>query len=440
MRSIPGDLSTDLQPPLRIPLVHFVVALCFLLAGSVVGLILTGTGAAISIRLASVHLLLIGWVSLTILGAMTQFVPVWSGVRLHSHQLATIQLPLVGVGLLGLAGGFGVGDFDVLVGGALLVFVGFGVFVYNIGRTLWSARPWDVTETHFALGVGFFLLAVAVGTTLALDFRFRVYPVGSIIRTNVISAHVTLAVFGGVLATIVGALYQLAPMFTQARDSRTDRRIRRVESGVFPVSVLGLAVGRLFDVTILAALSGLGVGIAVLLIALFVSRQLYAATVQYSPMLPRYAIAAVLGIVWSISAGYAWILDPVSPTTRFGFGETGPILLFGMIGFVIVGTLYHVIPFLIWVHRYSHRVGFEPVPMIDDLYDPRLERFDLAITTLGTGLVFLGELVWPQISAVGTALVVTGVFIFVTNMARTVTTHAPDVFARSSNGADTADE
>lgn len=440
MRSIPGDLSTDVQPPLRIPLFHFLVALVFLLAGSLLGVLLTANLVPGSTRFVTVHLLLLGFVSLTILGAMTQFVPVWSGVRLHSHRLAAMQLPLVGLGLLGLAVGYAVGAFDVVAGGSILAFAGFGVFVYDVGRTLLSVRPWDVTESHFALAVGFFLFAVAIGTTLALDFRYRLYPIGSVGRTNAIDAHLTLAVFGGILATIIGALYQLAPMFTQADTSRFDRSVRAVELRIFPVGVLALAGGRLFDVAFVATLGGFAVAISVAAFVLFLGRQLSAATVIPGPMLPRYGVATILGGLWALSAGYAWLLDPVSSTTRFGFGEIGTVLLFGTIGFVIVGTLYHVVPFLIWVHRYSYRVGFEPVPMIDDLYESRLERLDLAIMTLGTGVLLVGTLGLSGGSEIGSAVLVAGVFIFLTNVARTVTTHAADVFVPVAADAGAAEE
>src|SRR6056297_3587132 len=105
MSAVPGNVDTDQQPPMTVPLRHFVIALAFLLAGT--GL---GVGAALGrvsglASLAHVHLLLAGWVCVTIMGAMTQFVPVWSGVKLHSRRLAVAQLWLVVVGLTGFATG-----------------------------------------------------------------------------------------------------------------------------------------------------------------------------------------------------------------------------------------------------------------------------------------------------------------------------------------------
>ncbi|MFB6252032.1 MAG: hypothetical protein ABEI27_10185 [Halobellus sp.] len=64
-------------------------------------------------------------------------------------------------------------------------------------------------------------------------------------------------------------------------------------------------------------------------------------------------------------------------------------LVFGAIGFVVLGTLYHVISFIIWVHRYSDRLGSESVPMIDDLCDARLARVDLVAVSTGTVVLTL---------------------------------------------------
>jgi len=52
-------------------------------------------------------------------------------------------------------------------------------------------------------------------------------------------------------------------------------------------------------------------------------------------------------------------------------------------GFVVVGSLYHVVPFIVWLDRYADRVGLERVPAIDDLYDARVATVDLAATLGG---------------------------------------------------------
>ncbi|MFC6735629.1 hypothetical protein ACFQEQ_05180, partial [Halolamina salina] len=103
MSAIPGDVDADRQPPMTVPLRHFLVASAFLPLGAVAGLAAVADFRLGLLSLAHAHLLLVGWVCLTIAGAMTQFVPVWSGVDLHSNRLAALQLPLIAGGLVGFA-------------------------------------------------------------------------------------------------------------------------------------------------------------------------------------------------------------------------------------------------------------------------------------------------------------------------------------------------
>ncbi|MFC7324287.1 hypothetical protein ACFQMF_06795 [Halorubrum rutilum] len=439
MRGVPGDLTTSTRPPTTIPLRHFLVGLAFLAAGGALALSrvagVPGAGAPLG-GIAVAHLLLVGWVCLTILGAMTQFVPVWSGVELHSERLATLQLVAVAVGVGGFAGGLRVGrpaDAALFAG---LIVLGFAVFVYNLARTLWRARPLDVTEGHFAFALGFLALAAVLGGSLAADYRWGVLAPLGLSRIAVVDAHVTLAVLGAVLATVFGALYQLGPMFTQTDSLPVEERLARVETAAYPVGVTLLAGGRLFRVAPLAALGGLLAAGGAAAAGGVLLRRLRDATAPATPMLPRYAVVAVATLAWSATAAATWVVDPFGPAVRFGHPGVGPVLLGALVGFVVVGSLYHVVPFIVWLDRYADRVGLERVPAIDDLYDARVATADLAATVLGAALLLAAALS-PALASVGPgtglsagvvrplggALVVAGALLFAANAVATVVRH-----------------
>jgi len=439
MRGVPGDLTTSTRPPTTVPLRHFLVALAFLVAGGALALSrvagVPGARAPLG-GIAVAHLLLVGWACLTILGATTQFVPVWSGVELHSERLATLQLVAVAVGVGGFAGGLWLGrpaDAALFAG---LMLLGFAAFVYNLARTLWRARPLDVTEGHFALALGFLSLAAVLGGGLAADYRWGVLAPLGLSRTAVVDAHVTLAVLGAVLATVFGALYQLGPMFTQTDTLPAEERLSRVETAAYPAGVTLLAGGRLFRVAPLAAAGGLLAAGGAAMAGGILLRRLRDATATATPMLPRYAVVAVATLAWSATAAAAWVVDPLGPAVRFGHPAVGPVLLGALVGFVVVGSLYHVVPFIVWLDRYADRVGLERVPAIDDLYDARVATADLAATVLGAGLL-LAAAVSPALAAIGPgvgpsagvvrplggALVVAGALLFAANAVATVVRH-----------------
>ncbi|KPN31487.1 Cbb3-type cytochrome oxidase, subunit 1 [Halolamina pelagica] len=411
MSAIPGDVDPDRQPPMTVPLRHFLVASAFLPLG-----VLVGVAAAADLRLgllslAHVHLLLVGWVCLTIAGAMTQFVPVWSGVDLHSTRLAALQLPLLAGGLVGLAASLLLIRLTLLpvFGGTLLL--GFWLFVYNVGRTLAHARPFDTTERHFALALGFFVLAPLLGLLLAIDFTHPLFAGTPVTRPRVVAAHATLAVFGAVLTTVLGALYQLATMFTQTELHGVDEPLQRVEALGFPAGVLLLAGGRLVGSAPVARVGGALVALALLAFALVLARRLWQTHVDRTPMLSRYAVVAAATALWAGLALPAWLAEPLARSRLLGAAGTTHLLLLGVVGFVVLGTVYHVVPFVVWVHRYSDRLGYEPVPMVDDLYDDRVAAADFWSLLVGGVAVLLGSV------------------LFVANVASVVREHAPGSLA-----------
>lgn len=430
MRSVPDSITTDAGPPLALPLAHFLVGLAFLAVGALVATSLAlGAGPPFA-RLVAVHLLLVGWIALTIMGAMIQFVPVWSGVELFDRRLAIAQLVLVGSGVPGFAVAFLLARPAVAVGFAGIMVLGMLCFCLLLALTLNRARPWDSTETHFALAIAFLFVATLLGFGAALEFRFDLFPIGPVGRPAVIGAHATLAVFGGLVVTIVGALYQLGPMFTQHEPGPAAERLRRLELVVMPAGVVVLALGRLVGVPAVGRVGAAGVVLGMAIAFCLLLTHVRGATTGYSPMLPRYLAAGVLGVAWAATASIGWASDPLSYSAWFGMPGIGPALLFGAIGFVVVGTLYHVIPFLIWLRGYSDLVGFEPVPMTDDLYHDGLARAELVTLLSGTGVLIVGitlpVVIPPWISA---GLLLVGIGLFVTNMGWTVRIHAPSAIA-----------
>ncbi|MFC7082238.1 hypothetical protein [Halorussus caseinilyticus] len=444
--SVPAGIDADSGPPTAIPLAHFLAGFAFLLAGAALGVLGAGLAPGPS-GLAHVHLLLVGWVCLTILGAMTQFVPVWSGVELHSRRLALAQLALVGGGIAGFAGLLLAGRLDLLAVAGAAMLAGFWTFVYNVGRTLWraasgefgdrTAPALDVTERHFVAALAHVLLVTALGFALAVDFARPTLAPAGLARPRVVAAHATLAVFGVVLTTVVGALYQLATMFTQTELRRADATLRRVEEWTYAPGVLALAGGRLVGHEWLGRAGGLLVVTGLLAFAAVLARKLRETSVERTPMLSRYAVVALALPAWALAALPTWLADPTDSAATFGHPEAGHLLA-AVVGFVLLGTLYHVVPFVVWVRRYSDRVGLEPVPMIDDLYDARLAAADFWLTLGGLALVVVGGSV-ETVRLVGGVAATLGFAVFAANLVGVVVRHGPDPLRIDALGASPTD-
>nr|WP_241966864.1 hypothetical protein [Haloplanus aerogenes] len=412
---------------MTLPLRHFVVGLGFLLGGTLVGIgvvvdTIPGFGT-----LAHVHLLLAGWICITIMGAMTQFIPVWSGATLYSRRLASVQLTLVVVGLSGFVAGLVLNSLVWLIPFGGLMLAGFWTFVYNIARTLAPLESYDVTERHFILSLGFFILLTVLGFLLAISLTRPVFANLPVTRTDVVATHATLAIFGAVLTTVYGALYQLGTMFTQTELHGIDEYLRPIEEIGHPVGVGLLALGRFADTAVVARIGAVLVLGAALAFSTILARKLYEMQVNWTPMHTRYAVVVPGLATWTLAALPAWLRDPTAPASLFGAPGAVHLLVLGTVGFVVVGTLYHIIPFIIWVHRYSDRLGFEDVPMIDDLYDDRLAAADAILLVGGTLLIVLSD--WFQLSSIilgiGGGVVTLGSVVFTANMLQVIRKHSP---------------
>ncbi len=423
-----GDLDTDRQPPLSLPFAHFVTGAALLLVGGGIA----GVGPLLlPIRASSagtLHLLLAGWIGLTIMGAMTQFVPVWSGTRLHSRRLSVASLWLVILGVSGVVTVFFTGAYAWFPVAATVLLAGFWAFVYNIVRTLPPVREFDITEAHFAVALASLVLATTLGWLLASDIAWHYLGGLAVDSFGLLMAHLTLTVFGFVLVTIVGALYQLAPMFTQSKPTALDDHLTHVEMVALPVGVLALATGRLLDLLVLAQFGGILVLLGLLLFAVFLLRRLWTAQVEMDAMLRRYWLVGLSLLGWGLLSIPAWLGNPLAHVVRFGSPRGTHLLFVGVFALTIVGTVYHVVPFIVWFHRYSDRLGYEPVPMIGDLYSERLARVEFWFLAVGLGTLWASELAgaptWTLF--VGGNVLGLGVLLFAVNMGLVVWRHRPE--------------
>lgn len=428
MQGLPVD--TDSGPPLGLPLRFFLTGLVFLVAATTVGVL---DAAGVMPGLASVahaHLLLAGWACLTIMGAMAQFVPTWSGGTLCWKRLIEIAFPLVAVGIAGLAIGFTLDAMWLLPVAGYLAALGFWLFVAAMARTLIAVRPWDATEAHFALAIGFLAVVPAFGLLLAVDFTNGLLGQGAIGHADVLGAHATLAVFGVILTTILGALVQLGTMFTQAEPTGIDRPLLRLEQATYPSGVVLLAAGRLLATPAIARFGVVLVAIGLTAFGVVLARLLLRATVDYTPMHSRYGVVAAALVTWAILGAPTIFDTPLHRAALFGSPGARWLLLVGVVAFTVLGTLYHVIPFLVWLDRYADRVGLEPVPAIDDLYNDRVATVDLALTVGGLLLLVGGALTGrPMVELAGSTGFLVGVLLAVANLVGVVIRHVirPDV-------------
>ena len=205
--------SSLMSPPLN--LWFYGIALVALLAGLSMGLAMAfrlfpatflGQG-----RLAHIHLNLLGFVTLTIIGTMHNLFPTVLNTRLHSPRLARLTFFILPSGVLGLVTGFLLSNIWVQIAAGAILFAGVLLYSYNIVRTWMDAgRPSIIAADHFLLATLFLVLVVPVGILVSMNFLSD--PPGVPFGRLHLVAYTHLALIGFILQTIFGALSHLLPM------------------------------------------------------------------------------------------------------------------------------------------------------------------------------------------------------------------------------------
>ncbi len=225
--SILGDAFKQVRSSLSSPplnLWFYGTALLVLLAGLAVGEAMalrliepSGLGKA---RLAHIHLNLLGFVTLVIIGTMHNLFPTVVNAPLHSPRLARVTFFVMPAGIAILIAGFLLTSlWTQIVAGGLLI-AGAVLFAYNITRTWMAAgKPGDVASNHLMVGTMFLVLSIAAGTLVSVNYLWD--PPKMPFGTLHLVAYTHLALIGFILQTIFGALSHLLPI---------SLAVRRVES------------------------------------------------------------------------------------------------------------------------------------------------------------------------------------------------------------------
>lgn len=358
------DVASDQAPPLELPGEHFAAALIFVAAGAF-GLVAAAPELAVGAFftpkvIATVHLFTLGWIMLSIFGALCQFLPVAIGRRLRWHGLAhaTFVLQVIGAGafVLGLVQGWR----GVVLGGAVALSGAFGLFALNLGVTLASVRERSLTWWALAGATVFLVITPLFGVLLELN---AISGLGTH-RFHVVAVHAHVAIIGVVLLVIVGVAHRLIPMFLLSHGASERPAWVAVALLTAGAALLALPVGGLAGDAVGGALAAGGVLAFVAQSALFFRHRKRRAL---DPGM-KIAAAGLLGIV------AAMVLAPVALSRGIAdlrLLTTYFVVLLGAISLFVAGHYYKIVPFLVWYHRFGPLIGTRKVPKVSELYSEK---------------------------------------------------------------------
>lgn len=332
---------------------------------------------------ALVHLLTLGWISGSILGALHLVLPLAFAVRLEATALDRAACAVFWAGTALLTSGFWARRFGDLPLASALVVASIAVVGVRVLRALWRAPLPVAIPVHLALAFGGIVTAGAAGWLMAFGYEHGTAPWASL---PLAEAHAHLAVLGWVVMMIFGVAYRLLPMVLPAA----------MPTGwTLLLSAAGLEVGTL-GLAAALAFGGDRRGWALAIVAGFLAffAQVVRILRQRRPApaeLPRpdwstrhTALALSYGLATAVLG--AWLVLGAPPLeARWAYGAAG---LLGFAAQMVVGIAGRLLPLQVWFHA-MQRSGGTPPP----LSSHRLARPRLAATVFWLWLVGLPVLI-----------------------------------------------
>ncbi len=249
--------SSLVSPPLN--LWFYGVAVLVLLIGLGVGesiiLGLVDVSHIGQARLVHIHLNLLGFVTLTIIGTMHNLFPTVLNTRLYSPLLARATFFLLPAGVVILFTGFMIASLWTQIAAGGLLIVGSLVHAYNIFRTwLGAGGHSNIAADHLMAATVFLILAVTSGVLVSVNYLWD--PPRMPFGTLHLMAYTHLGLVGFILQTIFGALSHLLPTsFAVGRVKSHNKRgayleqleriagrLGALQVGTLTLGTLGLAV------------------------------------------------------------------------------------------------------------------------------------------------------------------------------------------------------
>ncbi len=346
-----------------LPLRFIYSGLIYLIISSILGLLALFD---FSLKPIHSHLMLAGFVSLTIIGSMYQLVPTVTGTELRIGGLAELSFYLTNAGILALVLSF-LGYIPFSISGSVYI-LGILAFTLVVLSTLTEMKLKSIAVPFFTLAIVFYIAGTVYGVLgLSGKIPFR------------IAVHNHILTAGWVGITTFGGLYELFPMLALRKLKSLKLAYLTFILLLFSLPVMLYGLQNSIEDFVIVGGAGYAVSFVILAANLF-------ATLASKSETPAPLDISVKFFVPALLFGIAGVLTGLLDFDRFIHSH---LMLAGWISLTIIGAEYHIVPMITWMEKYSMMLGVENVPMIGDLFNPKLAEILLIMSVLGVSLLLI---------------------------------------------------
>jgi hypothetical protein len=378
-----NSISQDFAPPFKLIAPFFILGGLFYTL-STLSLFLFQTEDLIFTSpnvISFVHLFLLGFVMMTIFGAMAQLVPVVLEVGHFGVELFYAIWPLLLIGTLLMVFGF-LYSAALLPYGGIVVLISMMIFVGEIFLTIAKVKKLTLVMSSVLISNTFLFFGIIFGLLMALAYAGTI----SLDISQMLRAHVYSVVGGYIGVTIMGLSIVLVPMFTLSHSFSL--RPLRISITMMSAGVVSVILSALFNIEFLEYL-GYFLSLGSLPFYFYIIYIIYKTRPRKENDV--YAISMMFSYSSMLVGLFLALLYFLLQKEEFLFASAW-VFFFGFFGFLITGHIYKIIPFLVWFERFSPLVGKQKIPMLADMVPYKSSQAQFVFSVVGVVLVTIAIL------------------------------------------------
>lgn len=373
-----STIASSYSPPFRIVSKYFIAAIIsFVLLN--LSLLLNHSdivGHHFNPKILGItHIATLGWITMIIFGALFQLIPVVLEVKLFSEKLAEVQFWIYTVGAIGLIfcfWYFNTGKYMNI--SAILLNLAMFIFSFNIIMTFIRVKKWNITGLYLGAAIFYLIVTAVAGLLLAINLGS---PFIKIDHLQYLNLHAHTAFIGWVSMVVMGVTFKLIPMFTLSHGYKLKFAIWAfifINIGLLGINTIFHYQETNFLYYIFTPM--ISVGICLFLIQVYIIfknrvRKKLDTGLRFS------AYAYLMLVLTTILGTFIAFIDYqniINLTLIYGY-----MIIFGFFSMLIVGQMYKIVPFLVWYHKYSGKVGIEKVPMLKEMFSEKIAQYGFYI-------------------------------------------------------------
>lgn len=350
---------------------------------------------------AIVHLVTLGWITFSILGAIYIVGPVALRMPMPARRGDYVAYAFALTGVIGMVAHFWIQEFGGMAWSAATVTAGVLYVACRIVRGVRRAGIPAAVKLHIVFACLNIGLAASTGILLGFDKVYHFLP--GFVLSNVF-AHAHLAAVGWATMMVVGVAYRLLPM-TFPSKMPTGRSMFAsailLEAGVLGLFVsllLQSAWAQFFAIVIALGLAAFAAHV-IWMLRSPVTKPRGAPRIDFAVL---HAASAGLSLVITVGIGLTLVVAPSSPSTLRAAAAYG---VFGLVGFLsqmVVAMETRLLPLFTWFWAYAHREFRTPPTPPLAMRDRTLQAMVFAGWTVGVPALAGGFLIEsPSLLAVG---------------------------------------